>query len=120
MDKNTGRVRNIAVSNKKVFCADLAKNLCELQIPYVQVENEFHFCDSIYRFFDFKDLLNLYDDLGIVFTDVANNFLEHALESNASTISNIKTEKQAQTYTKKMMKQDNRMMRQKLKSTYRK
>lgn len=120
MEKNTGRVRKIAVSDKKVFCNDLAKNLCELQIPYVQVGNEFHFCDVIYKFFDFVDLLNLYDDLGIFFTDTTDNFLDYALEGTVSTGSDVKQERQAKTYTRKMMKQDNRMMRQKLKSTYRK
>ena len=41
--KSKGRVRNYVVSNKELFCDVMAKSLCDMQVQYVQVDNEFHF-----------------------------------------------------------------------------
>ena len=59
MEKSQGRVRNYVVSQKYSFCSILAKTLCQLQIPYVQIENEFHFDDKIYRFYSLDECLEL-------------------------------------------------------------
>lgn len=59
MDKSKGRVRNFVVSNREVFCDTLARALCQMQVQYVQIENEFHFNDKIYRFYNFDECLEL-------------------------------------------------------------
>lgn len=49
------QVKNILVTNKEVFIELLIKELINNCISYVQIDNEFHFEDKIYRFFDKKD-----------------------------------------------------------------
>lgn len=54
------RVRNIVISNKDMFEEALIRDLIKNDISYVQIEDEFHFNDKIYRFFDTtldKDLI---------------------------------------------------------------
>lgn len=49
------QVKNILVTNKDIFIEFLIKELINNRISYVQIDNEFHFEDKIYRFFDKKD-----------------------------------------------------------------
>lgn len=48
------RVRNIVVSNVEIFEEELIKELIKNEISYVQIENEFHFLDHIYRIYDLE------------------------------------------------------------------
>ena len=48
------RVVNVAVSNKEYFLEILVRDLISRGVSYVQIENEFHFLDHIYRFYDVK------------------------------------------------------------------
>ena len=48
------RVRNIIVSDVEIFEEELIKELIKNEISYVQIENEFHFLDHIYRFYDLE------------------------------------------------------------------
>ena len=48
------RVVNVAVSNKEYFLEILVRDLISRGVSYVQIENEFHFLDYIYRFYDVK------------------------------------------------------------------
>lgn len=59
MENSKGRVRNFVVSNKEVFCDVLARTLCEKQISYVQIDNEFHFMDKVCRFYSFEESLGV-------------------------------------------------------------
>ena len=49
-----GRVRNIIVTGYDDFVEYLIKDLTKIGINYVQIGNEFHFLDRIYRFYDTK------------------------------------------------------------------
>ena len=49
------RVTNIITSDKNKYQEVLAKALCLYQVPYVQVENEFHFSDKIYRIYNYYE-----------------------------------------------------------------
>ncbi len=63
-----GRVRNILVHDIKSFKESLIRTLIRLDVNYVNLQNikeseddvfveeEFHFLDRIYRFYDIKDL----------------------------------------------------------------
>lgn len=66
-----GRVRNILVHDIKSFKESLIKTLIRLDVNYVNIQNikeseddvfveeEFHFLDRIYRFYDIKDLKHM-------------------------------------------------------------
>ena len=66
-----GRVRNILVHDIKSFKESLIRTLIRLDVNYVYlrnikeseddvfVEEEFHFLDRIYRFYDIKDLKHM-------------------------------------------------------------
>ena len=54
MKKSKGRVRNILVSDLETFKEFLIKSLIRNGIEYVNIDNEFHFMDKIYRFYDVK------------------------------------------------------------------
>lgn len=66
-----GRVRNILVHDIKSFKESLIRTLIRLDVNYVNlrnikeseddvfVEEEFHFLDRIYRFYDIKDLKHM-------------------------------------------------------------
>lgn len=69
MEKSKGRVRNYVVSNKEMFCDYLASSLCKMQVQYVQIENEFHFNDKIYRFYSFDECLELQGQVVFVSMD---------------------------------------------------
>ena len=68
---NTGRVRNIVVHDIKSFKESLIRTLIRLDVNYVNLSNikefeddvyleeEFHFLDRIYRFYDIKDLKHM-------------------------------------------------------------
>lgn len=49
-----GRVRNIIVTGYDDFLEYLIKDLTKIGISYVQIGNEFHFLDRIYRFYNTK------------------------------------------------------------------
>lgn len=46
------RVINIVVNDIDVFIECLIRELIRYDISYVQIDNEFHFLDHIYRFYD--------------------------------------------------------------------
>lgn len=52
MEDIQSRVRNLFVNNLEEFKEQLIKDLIKLGISYVQIDNEFHFSDKIYRFYD--------------------------------------------------------------------
>lgn len=52
MKDRQNRVSNILVNNLEEFKEQLIKDLISLGISYVQIDNEFHFLDRIYRFYD--------------------------------------------------------------------
>ena len=66
-----GRVRNILVHDIKSFKESLIKTLIRLDVNHVNLQNikeseddvfveeEFHFLDRIYRFYDIKDLKHM-------------------------------------------------------------
>ena len=68
---STGRVRNIIVHDIKSFKESLIRTLIRLDVNYVNLSNikegeddvyleeEFHFLDRIYRFYDIKDLKHM-------------------------------------------------------------
>lgn len=47
------RVINIVVNDIDVFIECLIRELIRCDISYVQIDNEFHFLDHIYRFYDY-------------------------------------------------------------------
>ena len=48
-------IRNIYSNAKEKVIDFLLRYLCQHNISYVRVENEVHFLDKIYRFYDSKD-----------------------------------------------------------------
>lgn len=49
-----GTVKNYLVSNYNEFEEMLVRTLIANGISYVKIDNEFHFLDKIYRFYDFE------------------------------------------------------------------
>ena len=53
------RVKNILVTDVETFQEKLVKELINNQISYVQIENEFHFLEHIYRIYDLEVVADL-------------------------------------------------------------
>ena len=102
MEKKT-RVKNILVFDSEQFQEDLVKELIVNNISYVQIENEFHFLDKIYRIYDF----NYINDM---FMQLSSKPL--ATDDKMFLVSNMElpelSQKKNVSYTKKMIKEDNR------------
>lgn len=139
MEKSRGRVRNFVVTNREVFCDALARKLCQMQIPYVQVENEFHFNDKIYRFFNLSESLelecvasfvNLDKDRIVTLQPQSLLFakdkedLGRILSAEqdvvvTSTDITFEDKRKNKFQARQMFKQDNKMIKQKLRNSYR-
>ncbi len=69
-------VKNIVVSDRDFFTENLVRDLIRHQISYFQIENEFHFLNYIFRFFDMNkdrqqimrlaDNRNIFDEIAVV------------------------------------------------------
>ena len=69
-------VKNIVVSDRDFFTENLVRDLIRHQISYVQIENEFHFLNYIFRFFymhkdrqqimSLADNRNIFDEIAVV------------------------------------------------------
>lgn len=141
MNKKTGMVRRIIVSNVDEFADVLARYLCKEQISYVQIENEFHLSNAILRFYDyssFEELRDEFDFLGVdedkiiifgsenigmvradldksfdvALIDTLTSYEQNAVVSEEYTGTNIKGK--SPVYTKKMIRNDNKLYSQKL------
>ena len=87
---NMGRVRNIVVHDIKSFKESLIRTLIRLDVNYVNLSNiketeddvyleeEFHFLDRIYRFYDIKDLKHM---------KISNVVLAGSFDDNIRTLS---------------------------------
>ena len=85
-----GRVRNILVHDIKSFKESLIKTLIRLDVNYVNLSNikeseddvyleeEFHFLDRIYRFYDIKDLKHM---------KISSVIIDGAFDDNIRTLS---------------------------------
>lgn len=124
------RVRNIAVTNDfEYFEETLIKYLIVNEISYVQVENEFHFSDNIYRLFDYSNkesmeiLINSPGQTIVVYSPESLISIEDSFNFKRSD--NLYVEapgrlemptKERKTYSKKMVKAHNRMINQTIKN----
>ena len=69
-------VKNIVVSDRDFFTENLVRDLIRHQISYVQIENEFHFLNYLFRTFDMHkdrqqimslaDNRNIFDEIAVV------------------------------------------------------
>ena len=85
-----GRVRNILVHDIKSFKESLIRTLIRLDVNYVNLQNikeseddvfveeEFHFLDRIYRFYDIKDLKHM---------KISNVIMAGSFDDNIRTLS---------------------------------
>ena len=64
-----GRVVNILIDNLEVFEEELTRDLIKNEISYVQIGNEFHFLNHIYRFYDLEKISKLLLQESLVITD---------------------------------------------------
>lgn len=141
MEKSKGRVRNYVVSNKDVFCDYLAKSLCRMQIEYVQVDNEFHFNDKIYRFYSFDECLELNGKVvfvsldkdklvslnpqDLMFTRTGEDLARYLepMQDVITEVPEIKFEDKRisgkKEFTKQLIRHDNKMTNQRIKNSYR-
>lgn len=139
MEKSKGRVRNFVVSNKEMFCDYLARSLCKMQVQYVQIDNEFHFNDKIYRFYNFEECLELdgkvvfvsldkerlvsLNPQDLLFTRTSEDLVRY-LEPQDELIGDVAgvkykderpVEKRA---SKQLIRRDNKMVNQRIKNSY--
>ena len=139
MEKSKGRVRNYVVSNKELFCDFLASSLCKMQIEYVQIENEFHFNDRIYRFYSFDECLQLQGNVVFVGIDKDKlislspqdllfnrevDSLERLLHPEESMIMDVPEirfddKKKNNFHSRKSIRENNKKVNQKIKNSYR-
>ncbi len=131
------RVVNVAVSNKEYFLEILVRDLISRGVSYVQIENEFHFLDHIYRFYDVKQdwnqivhflenqkladslssvfglfpLDNQDKNMGIMVVEEKNQVMDDYGEQSSNNF--------FKTNMKKMIKQQNRMINQRLRQNKR-
>lgn len=69
MEIKQGIVRNYVVTDREKFCDSMARALCQMQISYVQIDNEFHFNDKIYRFYNFGEVIEFSEQVSFVCLD---------------------------------------------------
>lgn len=69
MEIKQGIVRNYVVTDREKFCDAMARTLCKMQVSYVQIDNEFHFNDKIYRFYNFGEVIELTEQVSFVCLD---------------------------------------------------
>lgn len=139
MEKSKGRVRNYVVSNKELFCDYLASSLCKMQVEYVQIDNEFHFNDRIYRFYSFDECLQLQENVVFVGIDKDKlislspqdllfnrevDSLERLLHPEDSMIMDVPEirfddKKKNNFHSRKSIRENNKKVNQKIKNSYR-
>ena len=139
MEKSKGRVHNYVVSNKELFCDFLASSLCKMQVEYVQIDNEFHFNDSIYRFYSFDECLQLQGNVVFVGIDKDKlislspqdllfnrevDSLERLLHPEDSMIMDVPEirfddKKKNNFHSRKSIRENNKKVNQKIKNSYR-
>ena len=139
MEKSKGRVRNYVVSNKELFCDFLASSLCKMQVEYVQIDNEFHFNDRIYRFYSFDECLQLQGNVVFVGIDKDKlislspkdllfnrevDSLERLLHPEESMIMDVPEirfddKKKNNFPSRKSIRENNKKVNQKIKNSYR-
>lgn len=139
MEKSKGRVRNYVVSNKELFCDFLASSLCKMQVEYLQIDNEFHFNDSIYRFYSFDECLQLQGNVVFVGIDKDKlislspqdllfnrevDSLERLLHPEDSMIMDVPEirfddKKKNNFHSRKSIRENNKKVNQKIKNSYR-
>ncbi len=138
MEKSKGRVRNILVSDLDAFKEFLIKSLIRNGIEYVNIDNEFHFMDRIYRFYDVKLLSKLIDEGIVIFgkeddmvrilsaeslmfardkVDIEKAFI--GFEPEVEEVTFKKKGSSIPKYNKSMIKRQNYMLNQKLKNNRR-
>ena len=138
MKNSKGRVRNILVSDLDTFKEFLIKSLIRNGIDYVNIDNEFHFMDRIYRFYDVKLLSKLIDEGIVIFgkeddmvrilsaeslmfardkADIENAFI--GFEPEVEEVTFKKKGSSIPKYNKSMIKRQNYMLNQKLKNNRR-
>lgn len=119
------KVKNILVTNKEVFIELLIKELINNSISYVQIDNEFHFEDKIYRFYDANDYQNA--KAANVTIEVLNlmdikDLASHNLEESLTTIEKDdyqENELFTPKINKKYIKQQNRQYNSQIKNSFR-
>lgn len=119
------KVKNILVTNKEVFIELLIKELINNSISYVQIDNEFHFEDKIYRFYDANDYQNA--KAANVTIEVLNlmdikDLASHNLEESLTTIEKDdyqENELFPPKINKKYIKQQNRQYNSQIKNSFR-
>lgn len=118
------RVKNILVTNKSLFIELLIKELINSQVSYVQIENEFHFEDKIFRFFDKKEYQEaIAKNLAAEITDMINIEDYQANDSDNLGITNVEDYKNPKDFeipqhpqqNKKIIKKDNKYYNQQIK-----
>ena len=112
------RVQNFIVSDLEKFEDALAICLIRNQIDYVQIDNEFHFLDKIYRFYEVT-CVEKGDDIYATIFDGCNepmfspmngalsSLLTHLNDAEEKQESEVAPKPKAPIYKKSMMKRDN-------------
>lgn len=141
MEIKQGIVRNYVVTDREKFCDSMARALCQMQISYVQIDNEFHFNDKIYRFYNFGEVIELSEQVSFVcldrekvlslspcdllFTrekDDLARMLDPLQADVISTPEEVTFEDKRQknkVSVKQLRKHDNKMVNQRLRNSYR-
>ena len=140
MEIRQGIVRNYVVTDREKFCDAMASFLCKNGISYVQIENEFHFNDKIYRFYNFGEGIELSDMVTFVCLDKEkvlslspnqllfardkddlDRMLDPLQQDVITECEHIEFEDKRKVNfgnQKKMLKHDNKMINQRLRNSY--
>lgn len=120
-------VKNIIVSDRVFFTENLVRDLIQHQISYVQIENEFHFLNYIFRFYDMNkdrqqimslaDTRNIFDEIAVVpsLLEIKEKdpFLGVTV-AEGRVVSDFPVKEHNKPNMKKMIKRHNRMINQQL------
>lgn len=125
------KVKNILVTcEKDIFIDLLIKELINNEISFVQVENELHFEDNIYRFYDKKDydvavkqsieVLHILDIPFIFANEIKTPLLDDVITRvEGNTRLNMESNKGRKRITKNYIKSENQKYNQYIKSRFR-
>lgn len=112
------KVKNILVNKKEKFIELVIKELIKYKISYVQIGNELHFDDYIFRFYDINDrVLGNMMELENISINELNNELNNQLNEIIEYIPNeFKIDKEfiPPRINKKEIKKQNKIINKKI------
>lgn len=108
-------VRDVLVVERRLFEESLIKELILLGVSYVQVDNEIHFDNYIYRFYELNMVIE--EKFLECLSEQINDYILSIKSTNHELCNSRTSVNTNKRYTKKKIRQDSHLINRKLKSS---